>query len=250
MIGQAGVGAGCGVTGVTLLLAPDDRSEPFAVTVAEAARVAAAVDVEEGSRILVAAALAEGPWTCGTVVSCTGSGPPRARANVGPAAECWRRLERQAQAGPGHDVLDADILIVTDLAAETRWPHWSSVAVELGVRAAVAVRLHAGGRTLGALTLYAPAPLESADETLLRVPRAVGGQLSALLWADDQREHLRRGLGARSRVGQAMGVIMQRDGLTAEQAFGRLRRHSQQRNVKISLIVAELLDEPAHDRGG
>ncbi len=252
MIGQAGVGtdARCGVRGATLLLAPDDRPEPFAAIVTEAARVAAILDIEEGSQILIAAALTDAHWTCGTVASRTGSGPTGMRASVGDAGECCRRIEWEAGIGPGYDVLDADIVVAADLVGETRWPHWSSAVVELGLRAAVAVRLYAGDRTLGALTLYAPAPLETADETLLRVPRAVGAQLSALLWADDQREHLRRGLHAHSRVGQAMGVIMRRDGLTATEAFGRLRRRSQQRNVKMSVIVAELLDEPAHDRGG
>ncbi len=45
--------------------------------------------------------------------------------------------------------------VVDDLRTDGRWPRWSQVATEHGVHAALAIRLHADGTTLGALNLYA-----------------------------------------------------------------------------------------------
>jgi AmiR/NasT family two-component response regulator len=42
-------------------------------------------------------------------------------------------------------------------------------------------------------------------------------------------------------IGQAEGILMERFGIDAEQAFNVLRRVSQDRNVKLSLIAEELV---------
>ena len=148
--------------------------------------------------------------------------------------------------GPGHDVLtgglQADAVVAADLADDSRWPRWSAAAVDLGVRAALAIRLHVGGRTLGTLTLYARDAVPAVTDSLLAGPRAIAAQLSVLIWMGDQRRHLERAIDSHSRVGQAMGMIMHRDRVTAEEAFDLLRRTSQHRNVKISALVADLAD--------
>ena len=187
------------------------------------------------------------PWSAVPGPAAPLAGPAeggdlRTRASSGPPAERCDRAQWETGTGPTLDVLHTDTVVAADLAGETRWPRWSAAAVDLGVRAALAVRLHAGDRTLGALTLYAPEPQRRSIESSVGQARAVAAQLSVLVWAGDQRFHLERGLHARSRVGQAIGMIMHRDRVTADEAFALLRRTSQHRNVKIAAIVAEFLD--------
>jgi GAF domain-containing protein len=248
--------------------ASGDPPEPAfcALDVAETLRTAVTLPVEDGAGLLIGLALAGGPWTCGSVADLAASGALRIRASSGsppdqldqaqrdPAQIDRAQLDRaqldRAQwdlgGGPAHDVLtaglQADVVVAADLADDSRWPLWSAGAVDLGVRAALAIRLHVGGRTLGALTLYARNAVPAVTDSLLAGPRAIAAQLSVLIWMDDQRRHLERAIDSHGRVGQAMGMIMHRDRVAAEEAFDLLRRTSQHRNVKISALVADLTD--------
>jgi AmiR/NasT family two-component response regulator len=51
-------------------------------------------------------------------------------------------------------------------------------------------------------------------------------------------QELRRAVHSRGVIGQAQGMLMQRYGLTAEQAFVVLRRYSQLRNTTL-VVLAE-----------
>jgi len=241
--------------------ASGDPPEPAvcALDVAETLRTAVTLPVEDGARLLIGLALAGGPWTYGAVAKLAAPGAMRIRASRGlPPDQLDRAQLDQAQldqaqwdlgSGPGHDVLtaglQADVVVAADLADDSRWPRWSAAAVDLGVRAALAIRLQVGGRTLGALTLYARDAVPAVTESLLAGPCAIAAQLSVLIWMGDQRRHLERAIDSHSRVGQAMGMIMHRDRVTAEDAFDLLRRTSQHRNVKISALVADLADPSA-----
>lgn len=57
-------------------------------------------------------------------------------------------------------------------------------------------------------------------------------------------ENLEGALLSRTVIGQAQGILMERDGITADQAFSVLRRASQQLNVKLR-DVAQALSTPA-----
>jgi AmiR/NasT family two-component response regulator len=51
---------------------------------------------------------------------------------------------------------------------------------------------------------------------------------------------LQAALSTRDVIGQAKGILMEREGLTAEVAFSRLRELSQQRNVAVREIAEEI----------
>jgi AmiR/NasT family two-component response regulator len=46
----------------------------------------------------------------------------------------------------------------------------------------------------------------------------------------------------RNVIGQAQGMLMERHGLTADEAFDLLRRHSQQTNVKLVVLARRIAD--------
>ena len=53
--------------------------------------------------------------------------------------------------------------------------------------------------------------------------------------------HLMEALESRTVIGEAVGIMMERYGLDADTALGALKRVSQQRNVKVRDLAAELV---------
>jgi AmiR/NasT family two-component response regulator len=63
-------------------------------------------------------------------------------------------------------------------------------------------------------------------------------------------ENLRQALMSREVVGQAQGILMEREHITAEQAFDILRRASQHLNVKLRQVAQDLVDTGERPRTG
>ncbi|WP_299922218.1 ANTAR domain-containing protein [uncultured Nocardioides sp.] len=63
----------------------------------------------------------------------------------------------------------------------------------------------------------------------------------ALEAAGVEIDHLRVALGRRLVIGQAQGVLMERLGIDAGQAFDYLKRMSSQRNQKVYVIAEDIV---------
>jgi len=48
--------------------------------------------------------------------------------------------------------------------------------------------------------------------------------------------------GRRDPIGQAKGILMEREKIAADQAFARLSQISQRRNVKVGVVVRHLVE--------
>ncbi len=212
------------------------------LVIAEAARSAAGLPLPDGARLLIELALAGGGWTAGSVAGSTASAPLRTRAGSGPLADLADHLQWEHDEGPTHDVLatGATAEIAADTATDPRWPRWTPAARELGVQAAMAIRLHVG-RPVGALTLYSSEPVTTGRSDLPLV-RSIAAQLSILVDAADTRHHLERALDTRTTIGEAVGILMHRYRLPSGRAFGLLRRVSQHRNVRIATLALDLVE--------
>jgi GAF domain-containing protein len=150
--------------------------------------------------------------------------------------------------GPCLDALAQGLPIYAeDLATDPRWPAFGREAAELGVRSLLALRL-AGNGTFGALNLYAryPSAFGAVDRAKGLVLAGLAGIALSLAHARDedvrQAENLRHALVTRELVGQAQGILMERERITAEQAFDILRRASQHLNVKLREVAQDLID--------
>ena len=55
-------------------------------------------------------------------------------------------------------------------------------------------------------------------------------------------EHLEQALSSRELIGQAQGILMERERITANQAFDVLRRGSQHLNVKLREVAQRVVD--------
>ena len=168
-------------------------------------------------------------------------------------------LQSEIGEGPCVDAIaEHQTFYAEDLSAEDRWPAFARQAVEKGMMSLLSFRLFVeedgfGERTMGALNLYARKPA-AYDETAREVGLILASHASVALAAAqalaqerEQVAHLDQALASRDVIGQAKGILMERERLTADQAFDLLRRASQNLNVKLRDVadrVAETGERP------
>lgn len=157
-------------------------------------------------------------------------------------------LQHRHQQGPCLDVIAGGATVnVDDLVDDTRWPQFGPEATSAGVRSAMALSLSAIG-TQGALNLYARLPhafgvIDKAKGLLLS---GLAGQALSAAQAHDEEtqrlDNLQAALVSRAVIGQAQGILIERERITADQAFDILRRASQHLNVKLRDVAQALVD--------
>jgi diguanylate cyclase (GGDEF)-like protein len=134
-----------------------------------------------------------------------------------------------------------------DLADDPRWPGFGPDAAAMGVRSVLAFRLSANG-ALGALNLYAryPAAFGADDRAKGQVLAGLAGVAMFLAQAHEKdarrTKDLHHALASRELIGQAQGILMERERITGEQAFDILRQASQYLNVKLREVAQDLVD--------
>ncbi|WP_338081046.1 ANTAR domain-containing protein [Amycolatopsis nivea] len=199
-----------------------------------------------------AAAVAGADWVSVTVLGPDGRFSTAAR--TGKTAAELDRIQYRDGEGPCVEAARADgpsYVASADLAAEPRWPRFTAAARALGCRAAFSTELPAApglDRTAGSLTVYSRRP-DSLAETDRRIALLLATHVSLALanthlrkTAELRRAEFRRAVDTRDVIGQAKGILMNREGLTAEEAFDLLRRTSQDLNVKLVEVARTLAD--------
>ena len=136
------------------------------------------------------------------------------------------------------------------LRTDTRWPKFRSPAVGEGVVSCLALPLLIGDHgTAGVLNLYSQSrPFEEADEEIGRrfaAPASVAvANARAYAKARAMIEQLEEALQYRDVIGQAKGIIEAREHCGPDEAFERLRKLSQHRNIKLRDLAAAIIDSP------
>jgi ANTAR domain/GAF domain len=140
-----------------------------------------------------------------------------------------------------------------DLATGVPFVRFGPAAADLGVRCVLAVGLFPQGDKprFGALNLYSrePAGLDELDRDLALVLAAHASTALAATVATSAVEleatQLREALRSRDVIGQAKGILMERRGISADEAFDVLRKASQSLNVKLAQVAQTLVDKRA-----
>ena len=184
--------------------------------------------------------------TCGITLSMDGH-----VITVASADALARLLDEQQYTvhdGPCLEAIrTAQAVLYNDLSTETRWNGYPAMAVAHGVRGVYSSPLQVGPRPIGALNLYAARANAFDDDA-----RSAAGQLTALAAAtvtaalrhyDETTltDHLRTALSTRSVIDQAIGIIIGMQRCPPETAFDILRTVSQNRNIPLREIAAELV---------
>jgi hypothetical protein len=133
-----------------------------------------------------------------------------------------------------------------DLADDPRWPGFGPAAAAAGVRSALAFQV--SSRHSSVLNLYSRLP--AAFGAVDRAKALLFATLAGLaLGSADEREdeerravHFQTALGTREVIGQAQGILIERERITATEAFRVLVRASQHLNVKLRDVAQTLVD--------
>nr|WP_267306964.1 GAF and ANTAR domain-containing protein [Mycobacterium barrassiae] len=130
---------------------------------------------------------------------------------------------------------------VADLEHDDRFPRYRQDALaETPIRSIMAFQLFIAGETMGALNVYAEQPHAFDDES--RTIGLIFAAHSSVAWNSARRdEHFKKALASRDTIGQAKGMIMERYGVDAVQAFELLRKLSQDSNVPLIKVAGQLV---------
>jgi ANTAR domain len=155
------------------------------------------------------------------------------------------KLELALGNGPCLDAVEEfTAQIQTDLAADGRWPSFSSrVLAETPVRGALSVRLPVDRDRAGALNLFSDTA-NAFDERSLECALVLGAFATVATSAVAQGEDvasLRRGLASSRAIGKAIGMLMVSNDVSDDDAFTILRQTSQQTNVKLADVAADIV---------
>lgn len=166
-------------------------------------------------------------------------------------------LQYELDEGPCLSAWQAnDIVRLDDSATDKRWPKWSPLAHEMGLRSALSAPLRAGGMVTGAIKVYSSqaGAFDDGDGELLLLFADQAGVVLAnvqgYMDAQQMSDRLREALVGRDLVGQAKGILMEREGIDDEGAFAMLRKASQTENIKLRDKAQAIVETTRRDPQG
>src|ERR671910_3845217 len=150
--------------------------------------------------------------------------------------------------GPCVDAFEGKTLIDTeDLAAEGRWPKFCPAAVQRGLRAVLASPIPYNQQAIGVVVVFSAKTHPWSPEGELGLVAFT--DLAALTIANTMQSEergelasqLQRALDARVVVEQAKGALVAREGVTAGEAFERMRRRARAERRRVVEIAQEIM---------
>jgi anti-anti-sigma factor len=137
---------------------------------------------------------------------------------------------------------------IESLDQETRWPSFTPKARELGIEAILSNPLLVEERPLGALNIYSRTPAAFSDKE--QQLAAIFASEASLILRDtgaDVSDHkvsvrLQEALRSRQVIARAEGVVMEREGISANDAYRRLIDFSRTGNQPLRQRAADVVD--------
>lgn len=151
------------------------------------------------------------------------------------------RIQGELGEGPCFDAVTRQqwVYRIGDVTSyEDRWPHYVPQARKLGVGSMMGFLLYTdeGGRELDALNMYSTRP-EAFTEASEQVGWLLASHAAVALSSARTNANLHTAIGTRQDIGEALGIVMERHGLTEQAAFAVLSRASQGQNIKLREIA-------------
>jgi GAF domain-containing protein len=141
-------------------------------------------------------------------------------------------------------------VLVAGVEAFSRWPQFATDAARFGVQAYLSTPLTVSGphdNLVGALNVYGTEldAFDRLDEALLKLLTTVAAatitNANRYVKMRDLAENMRTAMASRAEIEQAKGILMAVHGISADEAFVRLVDQSQRTNVKLVVVVRDLL---------
>jgi hypothetical protein len=207
----------------------------------------AAVDMVDGAEVVsVTLRLGDGTFTTPAHTDSLATRVDEAQYEVG-EGPCVT-----ATATPGFGVAHHPDLQDASAVGD-RWPRWAPKAVELGVRCVLSTGIYPADDPPRQATVnyYSSVPyaLDHADRDTAMLLASFAGVVlhhsAARTAAELEVANLRKAIAARDVIGQAKGILMERRGYSADQAFETLRHASRTLNIKLRDVAATLASRRA-----
>lgn len=150
-------------------------------------------------------------------------------------------------------IADHDVFVIEDIHIEKRWPEFVGRAKEKGLRSSLSIPLPMTSPNRGALNMYSfeigsfssktrQVAQLFADQAAVAISNAQIYSAALLL-----TEQLKEAVSSREVIGEAMGILIEREGVNQEGAFEMLKKASQASNVKLreiaERVVAQALEQ-------
>lgn len=135
------------------------------------------------------------------------------------------------------------------LGREKQWPRFGPRVGRLGVHSVLSLPVLIPGQVVGAMNVYAHGMDVFDDHAaelgeLFAVPAAVAvHNAQVLAQAMALTTQLQTALSSRPVIDQAIGIVRNRTGCSAEEAFARLRTISQNQNTRVGTGAQRVVDE-------
>ena len=160
------------------------------------------------------------------------------------------RLEREVGEGPCVDAIrDEAAQLDPDLSDASAWPRLRDrILEETPVRGMAGFRLVLGDQKVGALNVFSDRAHALSEGSVDQAAVLAAFASVALMAAGNQEQArtLRQGLESNREIGKAVGLMMAFHKISDEEAFGVLRKASQDMNVKITEVAQQVVDH--HNR--
>jgi GAF domain-containing protein len=159
-------------------------------------------------------------------------------------------VQERLQRGPCVSAFESqEPVALGDIGGTARWPDYRDAALRLGLNAVVGYPLSYEGHRLGALNLYSADRRQWTDDDL-DVIGVFADMSTAYLVRDaelaetrDLARQLQGALESRVMIEQAKGVLANEHGITVDEAFERLRRYSQDKNIKLYEVCVAVVED-------
>jgi len=157
-------------------------------------------------------------------------------------------LQYELRQGPCLSAWAAEeTVLVDDVSSDPRWPEWSAAVASLPVRSVVSTALISGKECIGALKVYAalPSVYDPGAGRLLELFAAPTATLLSHIQTSEAPHRISAGLQAalhsRDTVNRACGILMERHGITHEQALQQLMRQARKNGNTLPQVSAEMI---------
>lgn len=147
-----------------------------------------------------------------------------------------------------HSLQTGLIVDSPDTATEVRWPQYTTMAIQAGLRCSISFPLTIAGNTFGAMNVYGFELPNLFGEGERRQLELFAAQAAGTLRVGTRQikdttlmAQMEEALRSRSVIDQALGIIMAQQQCTASEAFMLIRRESQNSRRRLRDVAADLV---------
>ncbi|HLQ81903.1 MAG TPA: GAF and ANTAR domain-containing protein [Bacillota bacterium] len=171
-----------------------------------------------------------------------GSDDAAVAATTDPTAAVTLLLQYELREGLAIDALRSGLPIVSnDLQQESRWPRWlPRLTSTTALRSMLTITVCPGRSPTYVLTL-ASDRCDVYRQVSVQAAEAAAAHLTVAVETASTIHHRGVAMETRTAIGRAEGMVMERLGLSADQAHCYLQRVSQQSNRKLAELADELV---------